>query len=196
MFAALQCRVRFGVWSEQQAQSVDSLNLLEYVPLEYVKHPRLSKSIMRQWRSLGSITTLAAKRQYIALVRALPTYGFTFFVVDKLPPQRHNNGGLSELSQLLSSHSALADNSNSAAGVGGGGSGGSASESFVHALGSSFGQSRAASSADESVAVARTDGSSHLLLGVGETHVQFLHPTLKKVLLTYPLARLHKWHVW
>lgn len=41
----------------------------------------------------------------------------------------------------------------------------------------------------------RLDGSGRVLLGVGETHVQFLHPTMKKVLLTYPLARLHRWQV-
>jgi hypothetical protein len=105
-FAALQCCVRFGAWTEQPPAA---FNLAEYVPFEYVAHPRLTTLILRQWRTLGTMSQLAAKRQYTVLVRSLPTYGFTFFGVHKLRGVPSAHGQLSELSQLLSSHSLLVD---------------------------------------------------------------------------------------
>jgi hypothetical protein len=287
-FAALQCCVRFGPWTEQSAAA--SFSLAEYVPHEYVAHPRLTSLIRRQWRTLGALSQLAAKRQYITMVRAMPTYGFTFFQVYKLPSVSNAHGQLSELSQLLSSHSLLSDErddlfgpgsllaafaaeadfgvsgggSGGAGGAGGGGGGGSGGGSSIDLTSNSpplvaaadlsmsggggggggavlgavdIGGSGAAggggggggsggggassggsgvslsqsgsglglgaddgdvglwSDAEQSDASPRVDGSGRVLLGVGETHVQFLHPTLKKVLLTYPLARLHRWHV-
>jgi hypothetical protein len=292
-FAALQCCVRFGAWTEQSPAA--SFNLAEYVPHEYVAQPRLSSLILRQWRTLGALSQLAAKRQYITMVRSMPTYGFTFFQVYKLPSTPNAHGQLSELSQLLSSHSLLGDerdelfgagalssspasasgslssattsdgdlvaasggidllplgaaptpvpgalgsgdsalisagaNSSASDAVGGGsgggsgsggsgggggggsgsggsggGGGGSSSSGGGSALSHSGNALRMLDESDPFVwsdieqgdASPRLDGSGRVLIGVSETHVQFLHPTMKKVLLTYSLARLHRWHV-
>lgn len=78
--AGLQTHVQFGNHDETKHKS-PLLDLKEFLPQSYMKIKGIEKKIFNEHKKYFGLTELEAKDLYTRTVRALPTYGVTFFLV-------------------------------------------------------------------------------------------------------------------
>lgn len=78
--AGLQTHIQFGNHDEIKHKS-PLLDLKEFLPQSYVKIKGIEKKILSEHKKYNGLPELEAKVLYTRTVRALPTYGVTFFLV-------------------------------------------------------------------------------------------------------------------
>lgn len=78
--AGLQTHVQFGNNDETKHKS-PLLDLKEFLPQSYIKVKGIEKKIFNEHKKYIGLPELEAKVLYTRTVRALPTYGVTFFLV-------------------------------------------------------------------------------------------------------------------
>ncbi|PRP77561.1 actin binding protein [Planoprotostelium fungivorum] len=82
--AALQCQIRFGDCTVPQEGFLENV-YDEYLPPDYVQRfGKISGEIYKEYKALSGINSTNAKYRYILHARALKTYAFTFFKVEKV----------------------------------------------------------------------------------------------------------------
>ena len=81
MFAALQAQVEYGIFNPQ-SHKPGFLELNRFVPPQYLKMKDMEGLVLRNWRSIGTMTTIDAKYKYHQLCMTLATYGKTMFSVE------------------------------------------------------------------------------------------------------------------
>ncbi|KAL5245501.1 hypothetical protein ACI65C_012911 [Semiaphis heraclei] len=78
--AGLQTHIQFGNYDETKHKP-PLLDLKEFLPQSYVKNKGIEKKILNEHKKYIDLPELEAKVLYTKTVRALPTYGVTFFLV-------------------------------------------------------------------------------------------------------------------
>lgn len=78
--AGLQTHIQFGNHEEIKHKS-PLLDLKEFLPQSYIKIKGIEKKIFNEHKKYINLPELEAKDLYTRTVRALPTYGVTFFLV-------------------------------------------------------------------------------------------------------------------
>lgn len=63
-------------------------DLREYLPWDYASSKKMEKDILAQYKRLAGMSATNAKYRYILHTRSLPTYGYTFFKVEKCPKEQ------------------------------------------------------------------------------------------------------------
>ena len=81
MFAALQAQVEYGIFNPQ-SHKPGFLELHRFVPPQFLKMKDMEGLVLRNWRSIGTMTTIDAKYKYHQLCMTLATYGKTMFSVE------------------------------------------------------------------------------------------------------------------
>eukprot|EP01117_Protostelium_nocturnum_P005741 TRINITY_DN206_c0_g2_i1.p1 TRINITY_DN206_c0_g2~~TRINITY_DN206_c0_g2_i1.p1 ORF type:complete len:980 (+),score=360.30 TRINITY_DN206_c0_g2_i1:1404-4343(+) len=89
-FAAIQCQIRFGDCT-CTLESFLETDHEEYLPPDYVPlFRKINSEIHKQYKGLAGINSINAKYRYLLHARALKTYGYTFFKVEKILSERDN----------------------------------------------------------------------------------------------------------
>lgn len=78
--AGLQTHIQFGNHDETKHKS-PILDLKEFLPQSYIKVKGIEKKVLNEHKKYIGVPELEAKDLYTRTVRALPTYGVTFFLV-------------------------------------------------------------------------------------------------------------------
>ena len=77
--AALQCHVQYGKHDGSRHISTTS----KFLPNQYIGIPNMEQCVWNEYKKFHSLTEPEAKLAYIKQCCSLPTYAFTFFLVNE-----------------------------------------------------------------------------------------------------------------
>ena len=80
--AGLQCHIQHGKYDKTK-HVPGFLNLLEYLPAEYISVRDIENSILKEHMKVEHLKPIEAMLSYIQLCQSLPTYGVTYFMVKR-----------------------------------------------------------------------------------------------------------------